>query len=59
MCLLYGAGRFIRLLAVYAQSVGGCPSVISGALIPAVRDVYGCRACNGFWFPGYLFVVQV
>jgi hypothetical protein len=43
--LLYGAGRFICLLAVYAQFVDGSPSIISAALIPAVRDVSGCRAC--------------
>jgi hypothetical protein len=43
--LLYGAGRFICLLAVYAQFVDGSPSIISAALIPAVRCVSGCRAC--------------
>jgi hypothetical protein len=48
--LVYGAGRFICLLAVYAQFVDGCPSIISAALIPAVRGVSGCRACIGFCF---------
>jgi hypothetical protein len=43
--LLYGAGRFICLLAVYVQFVDGSPSIISAALIPAVRGVSGCRAC--------------
>jgi hypothetical protein len=30
---------------VYAQFVDGSPSIISAALIPAVRGVSGCRAC--------------
>jgi hypothetical protein len=46
--LLYGAGRFICLMAVYAQFLDGSPSIISAALIPAVRGVSGCRACIGF-----------
>jgi hypothetical protein len=45
MCLLYGAGRLICLLTVYASFVDGSPSIISVALIPAVHDVSGCWAC--------------
>jgi hypothetical protein len=29
----------------YTQCVDGSPSIISAALIPAVRGVSGCRAC--------------
>jgi hypothetical protein len=46
MCLLYGAGRFICLLAFYVQFVDGSPSVISATLIPAVHHVSGCRTCH-------------
>jgi hypothetical protein len=50
MCLLRGAGPFICLLAVCACSVVGSHSVISAALVAAVREVSGCRPCIGRLF---------
>jgi hypothetical protein len=48
--LLYGAGRFICLLAIYVKSVDGSPRINSAALIPAARGVSGSRPCIGFCF---------
>jgi hypothetical protein len=45
LCLLYGGGRFICLLFIYAYSVDGSSSIISAALISAVCDVSGCQVC--------------
>jgi hypothetical protein len=48
LCLLYGACRFICLLGAYASFVDWSPSLISSALILAIRDVSECRTCIGF-----------
>jgi hypothetical protein len=45
VCLLYGAGRFICLLAVYAFLVDGSPSIISAALI----EVKIGQKCHGIY----------
>jgi hypothetical protein len=58
MCFLYGAGRFICLLAVYAQFVDGWPSIISAALLPAVRNVSGCRGALFFCFRSACLLIK-